>query len=244
MSMLKNWCKGEGLDLTHAIIVKWVPLDATPELNEDTLHTMKALGRVRIKGWMFDPQTTSFMILCEYSERVNTKAIPLDVLSVEVAELWTLHGPEQVAAGGDGENVVHIPEPPILDPTPGDSVASIIKAVGDLLSKTMKPTPESNVFQCLRAFSGIVPTPVGEENLDTWIKQARLMVDECDCSDREKQKRIMESLKGPALDIAQAVRANDPEAAPEEYIDALERTFGTSETGEDLYFSFRALHQS
>lgn len=76
------------------------------------------------------------------------------------------------------------------------------------------------------------------------MEQAQLMVDESDCSICEKRKRIVESLKGPALEIAQAVRANDPDASPEEYIEALERAFGSPESPEDLYFSFRALHQS
>lgn len=55
-------------------------------------------------------------------------------------------------------------------------------------------------------FSGILPIPAGEESLDHWLEQARLMFEECDRSDREKRQRIVESLKGPALEIIQAVR--------------------------------------
>lgn len=43
-------------------------------------------------------------------------------------------------------------------------------------------------------FSGILPTPAGEESLDHWLEQARLMFEECDRSDREKRQRIVESL--------------------------------------------------
>lgn len=42
--------------------------------------------------------------------------------------------------------------------------------------------------------------------------------------------RIMESVKGPALEILQAVRFNNPEAPPKEYIGVIENTFGTPET--------------
>lgn len=208
---------------------------------------------------MYDPQSQSLMVLCECSERVNLKTIPLDVVPVDGRGLWTLHGPtsgEEATAGDEGGDVPLAPgdsfpatdgptESDMAPPgtTQGNSAESIIRAVGDLLLKTMKPQ-ESNVFRRLRAYSGITPTPTEEENLDMWTEQARLMVEECDCLSREKRKRIVESLKGPALEIAQAVRANNPEATPQEYIEALERAFGTSETPEDLYFSFRALRQS
>ncbi|XP_029350188.1 uncharacterized protein LOC115036194 [Echeneis naucrates] len=107
----------------------------------------------------------------------------------------------------------------------------------------MKPTNENNAFRRLRMFSGNLPTPAGEESLDHWLEQARLMIEECDCSAREKRKRIVESLKGPALEIIQAVRLNDPDFGPECCIEALESAFGTPESGEDLYFAFRSMYQ-
>ncbi|XP_032876361.1 paraneoplastic antigen Ma1 homolog [Amblyraja radiata] len=125
----------------------------------------------------------------------------------------------------------------------GSSPESIIRAVGDLLGKSMRPTSENNVFRRLRMFSGNLPTPPGEESLDHWLEQAYLMIEECDCSEREKQKRIVESLKGPALEIIQAVRLNDPDASPDCYVKALESACGTPVSGEDLYFAFRSLHQ-
>ncbi|XP_013856046.1 paraneoplastic antigen Ma1 homolog, partial [Austrofundulus limnaeus] len=259
MSLLENWCKGEGLEASHALVVKLVPTDATVSHIEETLTTIKALGRVRVRGRMFNPQSQSLMVLCECSERVNTKAIPLDVPPIEGGELWTLHGPADEEENVDQEKrqtdpltqnsstsagEADAPEMLSFDPRAGNSAESIIKAVGDLLAKTMRPAQESNVFRRLRPYSGISPTPLGEESLDTWMEQAQLMVDESDCSKREKRKRIVESLKGPALEIAQAVRANDPDASPEEYIEALERAFGSPESPEDLYFSFRALRQN
>lgn len=69
------------------------------------------------------------------------------------------------------------------------------------------------------------------------------MAEECNCSNREKCTRIVESLKGPALDIIQAVRLNNMDADALEYLRALENAFGTPESGEDLYFAFRSMHQ-
>ncbi|KAL7878188.1 hypothetical protein SRHO_G00048310 [Serrasalmus rhombeus] len=253
MSLLRNWCKGEGLDPEHAIMVHDVSEDAEVCDIEEALHTIKALGRVRVRGRMFDPKTQRLVALCECSEKVNTHAIPMDVPSNKGGELWTLSGPtklelqtEPVSApnscpfnSSKDQSEQRNTEPQQATPT-----ETLLKAMGELLVKTARPSNEANAFRRLRAFSGIIPTPAGEENLDYWLEQAQLMIDECDCSDREKRKRIVESLKGPALEIAQAVRFNEPNASPEDYIEALETAFGTSESGEDLYFAFRALRQA
>lgn len=53
----------------------------------------------------------------------------------------------------------------------------------------------------------------------------------------------MESLKGPALKIIQAVWLSKPDAGPECCTEALESAFGTPESGEDLYFAFRSMYQ-
>ncbi|XP_039618087.1 paraneoplastic antigen Ma1 homolog [Polypterus senegalus] len=120
---------------------------------------------------------------------------------------------------------------------------SIIRAVGELIGKTVRPSNENNAYRRLRVFSGVSPTPAGEESLDVWADQARLMVEECDCSDKEKRRRLIESLKGPALEVIQAVRVANPDARPAEYIEAVENIFGTTESGEDLYIEFRMLRQ-
>uniref|UniRef100_A0AAR2IZA6 CCHC-type domain-containing protein n=1 Tax=Pygocentrus nattereri TaxID=42514 RepID=A0AAR2IZA6_PYGNA len=98
-----------------------------------------------------------------------------------------------------------------------------------------------DAYRRLRTFSGVVPTPPGEEQLDSWLEQAHLMVETSERPDKEKRMRILESLKGPASEVAQAVRFNDPDATPQEYIDALENAFDTP--GEELYFAFRHLCQ-
>uniref|UniRef100_A0A3B4CBJ1 CCHC-type domain-containing protein n=1 Tax=Pygocentrus nattereri TaxID=42514 RepID=A0A3B4CBJ1_PYGNA len=132
-----------------------------------------------------------------------------------------------------------------LRTTPQSSIPmeTFFQVVETLIEKSAKPSYDSHVFRWLRAFSGLVPTPAGEESLDIWLEQARLMVDEAELPDREKRKRILESLKGPAFEIAQAVRANDPDATPDDYIAALEKVFGSTETGEDVYIAFRSMRQ-
>lgn len=69
------------------------------------------------------------------------------------------------------------------------------------------------------------------------------MVEESGGSPKDKRRKIMESLKGPALEVIRAVRLSDPDVTPEKCLEALESAFGLAELGDDLYFTFRLQQQ-
>ncbi len=71
------------------------------------------------------------------------------------------------------------------DEAAAKSTEAILHAVSDLLDKTSKTSSENGSYRCLRTFSGLLPTPAGEEQFDHWLGKARLMVEECDCSRKE-----------------------------------------------------------
>ncbi|XP_034035089.1 paraneoplastic antigen Ma2-like [Thalassophryne amazonica] len=192
------------------------------------------------------------MVLCECREVVDPTKIPPEITPI---------------SGGSGWKAVYYTEPQLdefeeklraflqkegktLEDIQGLCTAreensnpeAIICAVGDIMVRTNKP-PDNHSYRRLRTFSGISPTPTGEESLDSWLEQASLLVDGGECSNKEKRRQILESLKGPALEIIQAVRMTQPDASPHDYIEAIDSIFGTAESGEELYLSFRALHQ-
>ncbi|KAK3553316.1 hypothetical protein QTP86_033832, partial [Hemibagrus guttatus] len=144
----------------------------------------------------------------------------------------------------EGKSLSDVQDLYALRGTSDSSSESTIHAVGDILEKTVKYPSDGSAYRRLRTFSAVVPTPMGEENMENWIDQARLMITECECSEKEKRRRIVESLKGPALEIVRAVRFSNPEASVLQYVEALGSTFGSSESGEDLYFKFRLMRQS
>lgn len=253
---LNTWCQETGLDPKHSFVLFDVPTETEQADIEETAQTVKAFGRVRVKDLKSDTQTGRNLVLCECREVVQPNRIPQHLQPLTEGSPWKVFlfvEPESPAEdflaklnrlmSEDGKTVKDVQAMLTADTPQGSSPESIIRAVGDLLGKTMKTSSENNAFRRLRTFSGNSPTPAGEESLDHWLEQARLMIEECDCSEREKRKRIVESLKGPALEIIQAVRLNDPDASPECYVGALESAFGTPVSGEDLYFAFRSLHQ-
>uniref|UniRef100_A0AAQ4P6T0 ribonuclease H n=1 Tax=Gasterosteus aculeatus aculeatus TaxID=481459 RepID=A0AAQ4P6T0_GASAC len=179
-------------------------------------------------------------VLCECRGKVDLTTVPLELLPEGTTENWRII----IAAESPVENVSPSPLKRLLEDQPADgSAESIIRAVGDLLAKMEKPSGENSSYRRLRVFSGTVPTPSGEESLEHWLEHAHLMVEESECSAKEKRRRIMECLKGPALAVVKAVRTADPEVSPARCLEAIESAFGSAETGEDLYFAFRLLQQ-
>uniref|UniRef100_A0A3B3Q7L9 Uncharacterized protein n=1 Tax=Paramormyrops kingsleyae TaxID=1676925 RepID=A0A3B3Q7L9_9TELE len=257
IAALEAWCHEVNVDPNTAVAVSGVPDDMDITDIETVVEAVKVFGRVRLRARRFFTQINCEVILCECRNAFEPERVPPEIVPPQGGAAWKL----MVIKGGPSADAFSAKLLKLLEsegktaddvqsllfgarnPQPEDTPASIIRAVGDLLEKTMKPTHENNAFRRLRILSGILPTPAGEETLDNWLEQARLMLDECDCSLKEKRKRIVESLKGPALEVVQAVRCNDPCADPEDYLTALENVFGTSESGDDVYITFRQMHQ-
>ncbi|XP_027133009.1 paraneoplastic antigen Ma1 homolog [Larimichthys crocea] len=257
---LVNWCRGEGLDVKHALLLHGVPEDTSVAEIEETVGTVKALGKVRVRGKMFHSQQQALMVLVECREEVDINKVPPQLMLTTggkalgtVNTVAYMEAPKISQADdfteklftllqNEGKTLEDIQrlcshrEEETSDPE------SIIRAVGEIMGRNSKQ-PNSHAYRRLRTFSGISPTPAGEECFDTWMEQATILVEESGCSEKEKRRRILESLRGPTLDIIQAVRMTDPDVSPIEYIKAIESIFGTTETGEELYLSFKSLRQ-
>uniref|UniRef100_A0A3B3TCM2 Uncharacterized protein n=1 Tax=Paramormyrops kingsleyae TaxID=1676925 RepID=A0A3B3TCM2_9TELE len=232
----KEWCRGEGLDEAHSLVVL-VPEGTEIAHIEATMETIKALGRVRVRGRTYSRKHDCLTVLCECKEKLDTSKVPPEVIPLGGTERWRIVlVAESPGLDDDDQN---LPENPPSD----GSAESLIRAVGDMLAKMGRPSGENNSYRRLRLFSGMLPTPLGEETLDHWLEHAWLMVEESDSSAKEKRRRIIESLKGPALAVVQAVRTADPEVSPAQCLEAIDSAFGSTETGEDLYFAFRLLQQ-
>uniref|UniRef100_A0AAR2M6W3 CCHC-type domain-containing protein n=1 Tax=Pygocentrus nattereri TaxID=42514 RepID=A0AAR2M6W3_PYGNA len=105
------------------------------------------------------------------------------------------------------------------------------------------PTCTVEDYRKLRMFSGVRPTPSGEDEYDAWAEQTTHMLEEWQCGDSVKKQRIVESLRGPAADIIRFSRAQNPNATSNDYMQALETAFGTTESSADLLVKFRSTFQ-
>ncbi len=257
-SELADWCKEAGIDLAHSLLLTSVPRSTEIAHIEEVAESVKAFGRVRVRDTRCGVSPTTLLVLCECREVVDPTRCPIELKPTDDETWMIITGVERVPTSavpagfadklsqflqGEGKSMTDLQAlfPP-LSASPS-SPESIIRAVGEILEKTVRPPSDSNAYRRLRTFSGMVPTPTGEETMEHWMEQAKMMITECECSEKEKRRRIVESLKGPALEIIKAVRMSSPDSSSQQYLDALESTFGSSESGEDLYFAFRLLRQ-
>lgn len=89
---LKSWCRGEGIDPNYAIIVSGIPEETDVSKIEETMHSIKALGKVRVRGRMYNQVSQSLIVLCECCEKVHSSSF---------RRLRTFSGITPIPAGED-----------------------------------------------------------------------------------------------------------------------------------------------
>lgn len=74
---LRVWCRGETLNEDHALMVI-VPEDLDIALVEETMQTIKCLGRVRVRGRMFRHNLKCFHPLRQKTLRLILLSVLLE----------------------------------------------------------------------------------------------------------------------------------------------------------------------
>ncbi|KAK0134504.1 Paraneoplastic antigen Ma2 [Merluccius polli] len=253
---LLQWCRSEGIDLKHAILVIGVSEDLGVGQIEDVLHTVRCWGRVRVRGRKFSSEAGGLLVLCECKEELVSSWVPPEVRPADSDAVWEIVKAEETPAAPDdfseklkiflateGKSVADLKGFCTPSVPPGGTSDAVLQSLADAISRANKGPTESHSYRRLRIFSGIIPTPAGEESLDYWLEQATLMVQESEWTEQEKKRRISESLRGLALEVVKSLRLSRPGASPEDYLNALDNAFGSAESGDDLYFSFRLIQQ-
>uniref|UniRef100_A0A3Q2EBN3 Uncharacterized protein n=1 Tax=Cyprinodon variegatus TaxID=28743 RepID=A0A3Q2EBN3_CYPVA len=248
---LNEWCDTEVIDITHAILVVGVGKDLEVAEIEEELHTVRCWGRVRVRGSKPYSDGDGVLVLCECKEVIDPRIVPPEVRPNEGA-VWKIitYAPQPTSSApaedfsvklqrflaSEGKTLADIQSMSSTD-------ESVLRAMVDVVSRTTKTQAESHGYRRLRIFSGVTPTPAGEESLEYWLEQATLMVQESELTEHEKRRRILECLRGPALEIIKSLRLSKQGATAQEFLDALDCAFGSAESAEDLYFSFRLIQQ-
>uniref|UniRef100_A0A3Q3J050 Paraneoplastic antigen Ma-like N-terminal domain-containing protein n=1 Tax=Monopterus albus TaxID=43700 RepID=A0A3Q3J050_MONAL len=187
----ENWCRGETLDETHAFLTI-VPENTEIFTIEETLQTIKCLGRVRVTGRMltdFADPSSGVLVLCECKGDVSKSAVPSEI-SLSLVSPVCFSPPSLLTFiyldFAERKSMADV-QALLPDTLPASSpTKSVLCAVGGLLDKTNRSS-ESGGYRRLRMFSGMVPTPVGEEQFNHWLEQAYLMGEESEGSPKDKR---------------------------------------------------------
>lgn len=111
-------------------------------------------------------------------------------------------------------------------PAPGPELPA--ETLSSILDTFLQPLVESVCYKKLTLVSGrYVPGP-GEETFEPWMEHTSVVPREWQVPDAEKRRRLMESLRGPALDVIRILKTGNPAISTAECLKALGQAFGES----------------
>uniref|UniRef100_K7FSR5 Paraneoplastic antigen Ma-like C-terminal domain-containing protein n=1 Tax=Pelodiscus sinensis TaxID=13735 RepID=K7FSR5_PELSI len=248
---LLSWCSDVGVPPSRALILGKVPIDTEHAIIYQALGTVKIFGKTTIYGRRGDSNTQTVSVLVRAAADLDPQCVPPEAGIVgNVPEEETTEAVSSdfeaklnVFLQKEGKSVEDVRT--IVTPASMPSAVTnegLIAALGKMMERYTPPSYERVGYRKLRFFSGIQPTPVGEDDFESWMDQAVQMMEE-QCSDTMKRQRLGESLRGPASDVIRSLRTSKPSAGAMEYLHALDDIYGTTESEEDLYLRFRTTYQ-
>uniref|UniRef100_A0A8C3GBJ2 Paraneoplastic antigen Ma-like C-terminal domain-containing protein n=1 Tax=Cyclopterus lumpus TaxID=8103 RepID=A0A8C3GBJ2_CYCLU len=221
-----NWCEKKSIDVKKVI-----------ETIYKVLEGVKVGGRCKNMGRCLNPVDGEELWIVNASEG-HEWHVPREHEGFQTKLLAFLANEGKTVADVTGLFSSTPAQKPALDLN-----TQLVNAISLLVEKYQATPADSPGYRKLRLFLGIKPTPLGEEEYDSWAEQTTHMLDEWQCSDVIKKQRVAESLKGPAEDIVRGLRVTNPHATSNDYGQALETAFGTTDSAADLMGKFRTTFQ-
>lgn len=258
-----QWCDDKGIDVKNSFVLSGVSLDVTDEIVYMVLDEAKVFGRFRVRGRHLTHTDDNQSMLIETTTDMTKADIPEELMAGDQSELWVVSVPDIQSShksfdqgrfqsrlalflaneGKTLDDLTGFRHSTSAPPTVPDLNTELVNAISALVEKCQVSPMDGQGYRKLRFFSGVNPTPHGEEEYDSWAEQTTHLLDEWQCSDVVKKQRIAESLKGPAADIVRGLRGINPQATSSEYLEALETAFGTTDSAADLLVRFRNTFQ-
>ncbi|XP_008063235.1 paraneoplastic antigen-like protein 5 [Carlito syrichta] len=249
VTLLEDWCKGMDLDPRKALLVVGIPLECSEAEIKETVRTgLKPLCTYRVLGRMFRREDNAKAVFIELADAVNYATIPSQILGK--GGFW------EVVVKPRNPDDAFVNRLSFFLKEEGRRMADVARAMGysafptedeepgvlaQVRAPIWQPTRESLWYRKLRVFSGTACP--GEETFESWLEQAADTMQMWQVSELEKRRRLLESLRGPALAIMRVLRANDDSITVEQCLDALRLIFGDKEDSRTSQFRFLQTYQ-
>ncbi|XP_007456692.1 PREDICTED: paraneoplastic antigen-like protein 5-like [Lipotes vexillifer] len=245
VNLLEDWCKGMDLDPRKALLIVGIPVECSEEEIKETLKAgLQPLCAYSVLGRMFRREDSSKAVLIELADRVNYATVPSQIPGK--GGVWEVvvkpRSPDDELINrlkcflkDEGRRMVDVVKTLGYSTRP-DEVQP--KGLAQVRPPDLQPLQESMWYRKLKVFSGSASPGPGEENFEAWLEQVTEMMQMWQVSDVEKQRRLLESLHGPALSIMRVLRANSDSMTVEQCLDALKQIFGNKEDYRTSHFKF------
>uniref|UniRef100_A0A8C0ZRD6 Paraneoplastic antigen Ma2 n=1 Tax=Castor canadensis TaxID=51338 RepID=A0A8C0ZRD6_CASCN len=217
VALLEDWCRIMSVDDQKSLMVMGIPVDCDEaEIQAVLQEALKSLGRYRLLGKIFRKQENANAVLVELMEDTDVSVVP-----------------SEVQGKGAPGNFGYVPSPWAGGMSPATVPSVSPELLAHLVGQAMAHAPQPLLpmrYRKLRVFSGsAVPAPE-EEPFEVWLEQATEIVKEWPVAEAVKKRWLVESLRGPALDLMSIVQADSPSISAEGCLEAFKQVFGSLES--------------
>lgn len=244
VALLEEWCKIVSVDDRKSLMVIGIPADCgEPEIQAVLQEALKCVGRYRLLGKIFQKQDNTSAVLLELLEGTDMSVVPSEVRAKGGVWKVIFKTPNQdteflqrlnLFLEKEGQTVAgmfRVLKREGVSPAaaPSTSPELLAHLVGQAMVHAPRPLLPVR-YSKLRVFSGSTAATPDEEPFEVWLEQATEIAKEWPIPEAEKKKWVMESLRGPALDLMHIVQADNPSISVEECLEAFKQVFGSLES--------------
>nr|XP_020007378.1 paraneoplastic antigen-like protein 6B [Castor canadensis] len=259
-AMLQDWCRWMGANEQRSLLILGIPEDCPEDAFQEAVQAaLWPVGRYRVLGKMFRKELGARVALVEFAEYLNRSLIPRQIpghggpwtviFLPQAPDAELQDSPDfpaqpqgQAVAGAVGETgatgAVGVAGAAGEAGTAGEEGA--FEAAGGTLgaggwsrqwSQALQPVLETMAYQELRTFSGTQEPGREAESFESWLDHANDMLYLWrHISERERRRRLVESLSGPALDLMCGLLEEHPDTPAQDCLATLVQAFGNKDT--------------
>ncbi|XP_023105517.2 paraneoplastic antigen-like protein 6B [Felis catus] len=233
VTMLRDWCRWMGISARRGLLILGIPEDCDEaELQESLEAALWPMGHFTVLGKVFREEDNATAALVELDREVNYALVPREIPGT--GGPWNVVFVPRCSGEEFLSRVFHFLE------QQGQTVESVAGALGlglrrvcwlRSVSQAVQPWVETMRYQRLGVFSGRDQPALGEESFEAWLDHTTDMLHVWQgVSEREKRRRLMEGLRGTALQLVHGLLAENPARTAQDCLAALIQVFGDNES--------------
>ncbi|XP_073918782.1 paraneoplastic antigen-like protein 6B [Castor canadensis] len=233
VTMLQDWCRWMGVSARRGLLILGIPEDCDEaEVQESLEAALWPMGHFTVLGKVFREVDNATAALVELDREVNYALVPREIPGTggpwNVVFVPPCSGEEFLG------HVFHYLE------QQGQTVENVAGALGlelrrvcwlQSVSQAIQPWVETVRYQRLGVFSGREQPAPGEESFEAWLDHTTDMLHVWQgVSERERRRRLIEGLRGTALQLVHGLLAENPARTAQDCLSALIQVFGDNES--------------
>ncbi|KAL2768008.1 paraneoplastic antigen-like protein 6A, partial [Daubentonia madagascariensis] len=233
VTMLQDWCRWMGVSARRGLLILGIPEDCDEaEFQESLEAALWPMGHFTVLGKVFREEDNATAALVELDREVNYALVPREIPGT--GGPWTVVFVPRCSGEEFLGRVFHFLE------QQGQTVESVAGALGlglrrvcwlRSVSQAVQPWVETVRYQRLGVFSGRDQPAPGEESFEAWLDHTTDMMHVWQgVSERERRRRLLEGLRGTALQLVHGLLAENPARTAQDCLAALIQVFGDNES--------------